>query len=84
VTTALIVWADEKARIGKLKTQILRAIREWVGHCENCDATTNLTVHHCGDSWLFDIVIYCKQCHTFWHWLIDPKRKENENISGQE
>lgn len=75
MTTALLVWADERKRVGILKTQILRAIREWVGHCENCDTAENLTVHHNGKHWLFDIVVFCEECHIGWHWLTDPKRK---------
>jgi len=74
MTTDLIVWSDEKARIGQIKTKTLRAVRQWVGKCENCDTTENLTIHHCSDHWLFGIVVYCKQCHSFWHWLIDPMR----------
>ena len=75
MTTALIVWADEKARIGMFKTRILRHIREWVGHCENCGNTEHLTVHHCSKYWL-DVVVYCEECHIGWHWLIDPKNKK--------
>ena len=67
--TALIVRNDEKKRVGIIQTRILRAVREWVGHCENCDTTENLTVHHTTPHWLFGIIIYCNECHIGWHWL---------------
>jgi len=76
--TTIIVWADEKKWVNIFKTRILRAIRESIGRCENCGSTKKLTIHHCSDSWLFDIVVYCQKCHRFWHWLIDPKRKQVE------
>ena len=73
--TALVVRADEKARTGRFKTRTLRAVRESIGRCENCGVGENLTIHHTNGSWLFDIVVYCNECHTMWHWLADEKRK---------
>ena len=72
---ALVVRAGEKARTGCFKTRTLRAIRESVGHCENCGTAEALTIHHTTQHWLFGIVVYCNECHTFWHWLVDNKKK---------
>ena len=73
--TALVVRAEEKARIKIFKTRTLRAVRESVGYCENCGTREALTIHHTNQHWLFGIVVYCNECHTFWHWLTDNNRK---------
>lgn len=78
---ALIAQSEYKRLHGIVSTRILRGVREFVGRCENCGSTDNLTCHHVikvahnGTDYADNLVVLCWDCHEVLHWLEEMENR---------